>query len=85
MKKTTIFELCASALMTALVSVLGPIAFPIGPVPVSLTILPLLISVWLLSACRSFPAIRAVFINWRARPAAISSVFFSWCSSPGFS
>ena len=56
MKKTTIFELCASALMAALVSVLGPIAFPIGPVPVSLTILPLLISVWLLGLRGSLAA-----------------------------
>ena len=48
MKKTTIYELTVCALMTALVCILGPISVPIGPVPVSLTILPLLLSVWLL-------------------------------------
>ena len=48
MKKATIFQLSLSAVMTALVCVLGPVSFPIGPVPVSLTILPLLLTAWLL-------------------------------------
>ena len=51
MKKMTVYEMCVCALFTALLCVLGPIAVPIGPVPVTLGLLVIYLSVYLLG-CR---------------------------------
>ena len=47
-KKTSVYTLCATALMTAILCVLAPITIPIGPVPISLSMLVLVISIYLL-------------------------------------
>ena len=48
MKKTLVYQMAVTALMTAVTCVLGPLSIPIGPIPISLTILPILLSAWLL-------------------------------------
>lgn len=47
-KRFTIYQLASCALMTALMCVLGPISFPIGPIPVSLTNFVIYLSVFIL-------------------------------------
>lgn len=46
----TVRQLTAAALMTALMCLLGPLAIPIGPVPISLTNFVILIAVYTLGA-----------------------------------
>lgn len=48
MKKMDIRMLCLIAVMTALMCVLGPMSIPIGPVPVSLTVLTVYLAVYVL-------------------------------------
>lgn len=48
MKKEKIYQLTSSALMTAVMCVLGPMSIPIGPIPVSLTNFAIFLSVYLL-------------------------------------
>lgn len=47
-KKITTYQITVTALMTALMCILGPITIPIGAVPISLTIFVILLSVMLL-------------------------------------
>ena len=47
-RRTTTYTLCATALMTAVMCVLSPISIPIGPVPISLATLVVLLSVYIL-------------------------------------
>lgn len=47
-KKLTIYEMCVCAIATALMCILSPISVPIGPVPVTLGILAICFSVYLL-------------------------------------
>ena len=46
MKKDSIYNITSCALMAALLSVLGPISVPIGPVPISLTVFVIFLSLW---------------------------------------
>ena len=48
MKKLSIYELCTCALFTALLCVLGPVSIPIGPVPVTLGLFVIYLSVYLM-------------------------------------
>lgn len=47
-KKITVYQLCVTALMAALMCILGPVTIPIGAVPISLMVLVMLLSVYLL-------------------------------------
>lgn len=47
-KKITVYQITFMALMTAVICVLGPIAIPIGPVPISLTNLVVYFTVYVL-------------------------------------
>lgn len=47
-KKITTYQITVTALMTALMCILGPISVPVGAVPVSLTVFVILLSVMLL-------------------------------------
>ena len=48
MKKTTIYELAAAAVMAAILCVVAPMSLPIGPIPISLATLILYLSVHVL-------------------------------------
>ena len=48
MKKNTVYELAAAAVMTAVLCVLAPMTIPIGPIPVTLATLVLYLSVYVL-------------------------------------
>lgn len=48
MRKSNVYQLAVCALMAAIMCILGPIALPIGPVPISLTNLVIYITVFLL-------------------------------------
>ena len=50
MKKLTIYQMATCAIMAALMCILGPLSIPIGPVPVSLTNLVVLLAAVLLGA-----------------------------------
>ncbi len=52
MKDSKIKSLAVTAVMSALMCVLGPISLPIGPVPISLTNFVILLSVYILGARR---------------------------------
>lgn len=45
---SNVYLLAMTALMTAVICVLAPISFPIGPIPLSLSVLAILLSVYLL-------------------------------------
>lgn len=47
-RKNTVYQLTTCALMAALMCILGPMAIPIGPVPISLTNLVIYLAVYLL-------------------------------------
>ena len=47
-EKSTVYQLTTCALMAALMCILGPMAIPIGPVPVTLTNLVIYLAVYLL-------------------------------------
>ena len=49
-KKLTTYQLSVTALMAAVMCVLGPVSVPIGPVPLSLTNLVIFFAVYLLGA-----------------------------------
>ena len=49
-KKLTTYQMAVTALMTAVMCVLGPLSVPIGAVPISLTNLVICFTVWLLGA-----------------------------------
>lgn len=49
-KKMTTYQLAVTALMAAVMCVLGPLSVPIGEVPISLTNLVICFAVWLLGA-----------------------------------
>ena len=51
MKKLTIYEICACALITAIMCILSPVAIPIGPVPVTLGLFVVYLAVFILG-CR---------------------------------
>jgi len=51
MKKLTIYEICLCALLTAILCILSPIAIPVGPVPVTLGLFVIYLSVFILG-CR---------------------------------
>ena len=48
MKKTTVYQMTAMALMAALMCVVGPMSVPIGPIPISFTNFVIYLAVWLL-------------------------------------
>ena len=50
MKKLTIYQMATCAIIAALMCILGPLSIPIGPVPVSLTNLVVLLAAVLLGA-----------------------------------
>ena len=49
-KKITIYQLCVTSLMKAVMCILGPMSVPIGTIPISLTNLVIYLSVYLLGA-----------------------------------
>ena len=49
-KKLTTYQMAVTALMAAVMCVLGPLSVPIGAVPISLTNLVICLTVWLLGA-----------------------------------
>lgn len=53
MKKTTVFNMTSCALMAALMCVLCPVSVPIGPIPLSLGILVILLTVYVLGTWRA--------------------------------
>lgn len=53
MKKTTVFNMTSCALMAALMCVLCPVSVPIGPIPISLGILVILLTVYVLGTWRA--------------------------------
>ena len=53
MKKSTIFNMTSCALMAALMCVLCPVSVPIGPIPISLSILVILLTVYVLGTWRA--------------------------------
>lgn len=53
MKKTTVFYMTSCALMAALMCVLCPVSVPIGPIPISLGILVILLTVYVLGTWRA--------------------------------
>lgn len=48
MKKTTVYQMTAMALMAALMCVVGPMSVPIGPIPISFTNFVIYLAVWLM-------------------------------------
>lgn len=48
MKKTTVYQMTATALMAALMCVVGPLSVPIGPIPVSFTTFVIYLAAWLM-------------------------------------
>ena len=55
MKKSTVFNMTSCALMAALMCVLCPVSVPIGPIPISLSILVILLTVYLLLGAVGMP------------------------------
>lgn len=53
MKKSTVFNMTSCALMAALMCVLCPVSVPIGPIPISLSILVILLTVYVLGTWRA--------------------------------
>lgn len=53
MKKSAIFNMTSCALMAALMCVLCPVSVPIGPIPISLSILVILLTVFVLGTWRA--------------------------------
>lgn len=53
MKKSTVFNMTSCALMAALMCVLCPVSVPIGPIPISLSILVILLTVYILGTWRA--------------------------------
>lgn len=53
MKKTPLYTMTACALMAALMCVLCPISLPIGPIPISLSILVIIVTTMVLGTWRS--------------------------------
>lgn len=53
MKKSAIFNMTSCALMAALMCVLCPVSVPIGPIPISLSILVILLTVYVLGPWRA--------------------------------
>lgn len=53
MKKSAIFNMTSCALMAALMCVLCPVSVPIGPIPISLSILVILLTVYVLGTWRA--------------------------------
>ena len=53
MKRSALFNMTACALMAALMCVLCPVSIPIGPIPISLSILVILITVVILGTWRA--------------------------------
>lgn len=53
MKKSTVFNMTSCALMAALMCVLCPMSVPIGPIPISLSILVILLTVYVLGTWRA--------------------------------
>lgn len=53
MKKNTIYTMTACALMAALMCVLCPVSVPIGPIPISLSILVLIVTTLVLGTWRA--------------------------------
>ncbi len=53
MKKLTVFNMTSCALMAALMCVLCPVSVPIGPIPISLSILVILLTVYVLGTWRA--------------------------------
>lgn len=53
MKKSTVFNMTSCALMAALMCVLCPLSVPIGPIPISLSILVILLTVYVLGTWRA--------------------------------
>lgn len=53
MKKTTVFNMTSCALMAALMCVFCPVSVPIGPIPISLGILVILLTVYVLGTWRA--------------------------------
>ena len=53
MKKSTVFNMTNCALMAALMCVLCPVSVPIGPIPISLSILVILLTVYVLGTWRA--------------------------------
>lgn len=53
MKKSAIFNMTSCALMAALMCVLCPMSLPIGPIPISLSILVILLTVYVLGTWRA--------------------------------
>lgn len=53
MKRSALFDMTACALMAALMCVLCPVSIPIGPIPISLSILVILITVVILGTWRA--------------------------------
>lgn len=52
-KKSTLFNMTSCALMAALMCVLCPVSVPIGPIPISLSILVILVTVMVLGTWRA--------------------------------
>ncbi len=57
MKKLSVSEMAVTAVMTAVCCVLGPLSVPVGPVPVSLGILGVLLSVYILGRLKGTIAV----------------------------
>lgn len=53
MKKSAVFNMTSCALMAALMCVLCPVSVPIGPIPISLSILVILLTVFVLGTWRA--------------------------------
>ena len=53
MKKTALFDMTSCALMAALMCVLCPVSVPVGPIPISLSILVILLTVCVLGPWRA--------------------------------
>lgn len=53
MKKSTVFNMTSCALMAALMCVLCPMSLPIGPIPISLSVFVILLTVYVLGTWRA--------------------------------
>ena len=53
MKKSTVFNMTSCALMAALMCVLCPVSVPIGPIPISLSVFVILLTVYVLGTWRA--------------------------------
>ena len=61
-KKLSISEIAVTAVMTAVICLLGPLSIPIGPVPISLSILAIFLSVYILGTKLGFLSIVAYLL-----------------------